>query len=93
MENYMHDNIPALARMRNKALAGGGPDKIEVQHKRGKLSARERIELLVDEDSFEEFDIRYFVISLNVTWFLILYLSSISFWRNSLANLHSLLFG
>ena len=56
MENYMHDNIPALARMRDEALTGGGSDKIEVQHKRGKLSARERIELLVDENSFEEFD-------------------------------------
>ena len=56
MENCINDNIPVLERMRNEALMGGGKDKIEKQHKRGKLSARERIELLVDEDSFEEFD-------------------------------------
>ena len=34
-----------------KALAGGGPEKVAKHHKRGKLTARERIELLVDEDS------------------------------------------
>ncbi len=56
MENCINDNIPVLERMRNEALMGGGKDKIENQHKRGKLSARERIEILVDEDSFEEFD-------------------------------------
>ena len=34
-----------------KALAGGGPKYVERHHKRGKLLARERVELLIDEDS------------------------------------------
>src|SRR5260370_12954700 len=33
---------------------GGGPDKIEKQHKQGKLTARERIDLLLDKDSFQQ---------------------------------------
>jgi propionyl-CoA carboxylase beta chain len=40
----------------NQALAGGGVQRIEKQHQEGKLSARERIAELVDDDSFEEFD-------------------------------------
>src|SRR5207244_661759 len=39
-----------------KARAGGGEARIEAQHKRGKLTARERVELLMDKGSFEEFD-------------------------------------
>ena len=39
-----------------QARLGGGQGRIDAQHKRGKLSARERIELLLDEGSFEEFD-------------------------------------
>jgi len=38
----------------NKALEGGGKDRIEKQHKKGKLTARERIHFLLDEGSFEE---------------------------------------
>src|SRR5499433_1898762 len=45
-----------LERRRAKARAGGGAARIEAQHARGKLTARERLELLLDEDSFEEFD-------------------------------------
>ena len=42
---------------RNKAArAGGGKERVERQHKAGKLSARERIDLLLDEGSFEELD-------------------------------------
>ncbi|MEI6125764.1 MAG: acyl-CoA carboxylase subunit beta, partial [Pseudomonadota bacterium] len=43
--------------MKDEAFQGGGAARIEGQHRRGKLTARERIELLHDEDSFEEFDI------------------------------------
>ncbi len=44
-------------RLRNAAAeAGGGAERRERQHKEGKLSARERIELLLDEGSFEELD-------------------------------------
>jgi len=39
-----------------KAKLGGGQDRIDKQHKKGKLSARERIELLLDKNSFEELD-------------------------------------
>src|SRR5512140_1634520 len=42
--------------MRAEAKLGGGQERIDAQHHKGKLTARERIELLVDERSFEEFD-------------------------------------
>lgn len=45
-----------LEERRAAALAGGGALRIAAQHKRGKLTARERIELLLDHGSFEEFD-------------------------------------
>ncbi|MCG2676895.1 methylmalonyl-CoA carboxyltransferase [bacterium] len=46
-----------LKEKREKILLGGGNEKIEAQHKKGKLTARERIDLLLDEGSFEETDI------------------------------------
>src|SRR5512136_2147486 len=49
--------LKALETMRNETLKGGGVELIEDQHRRGKLTARERIELLLDEGSFEEFDL------------------------------------
>src|SRR6478736_2267920 len=45
-----------LDQRRADARAGGGVARVEAQHKRGKLTARERIELLLDKGSFEEFD-------------------------------------
>ncbi len=45
-----------LAERRDQAGAGGGPRRVAAQHAKGKLTARERIELLLDEGSFEEFD-------------------------------------
>src|SRR5439155_22438560 len=45
-----------LRDMKEQALRGGGPDAIERQHARGKLSARERLELLLDPGSFVEVD-------------------------------------
>ncbi len=52
-----NDNLASLEAMKNTAFQGGGARRIEVQHKKGKLTARERIELLLDEGSFEEFDL------------------------------------
>src|ERR1700736_2236932 len=52
----MKDIVDKLAHRRSGARAGGGAARIEAQHKRGKLTARERMELLMDRDSFEEFD-------------------------------------
>ena len=48
--------LERLQRMRELSLAGGGPERIAAQHKKGKLTARERIEFLVDEGSFVELD-------------------------------------
>ena len=45
-----------LESLRQEAKLGGGKKRIESQHKKGKLTARERIKLLVDEGSFEEID-------------------------------------
>jgi propionyl-CoA carboxylase beta chain len=52
----MHEVIEELERKRQAAALGGGQNRIDVQHSRGKLTARERIELLLDEGSFEEWD-------------------------------------
>ena len=48
--------LQRLRRMREATLLGGGAKRIEVQHKKGKLTARERIDLLLDEGSFVELD-------------------------------------
>ncbi len=52
----MHDIIQQLEEKRAKARLGGGEKRIAAQHAKGKLTARERIELLLDEGSFEEWD-------------------------------------
>ena len=48
--------LQKLETRRNEAKLGGGVKRIEAQHAKGKLTARERIELLLDSGSFEEFD-------------------------------------
>src|SRR5262245_20862890 len=55
-ETAMKDILEKLEERRVRARAGGGEARIEAQHKRGKLTARERLELLMDKGSFEEFD-------------------------------------
>ncbi|HET6720586.1 MAG TPA: acyl-CoA carboxylase subunit beta [Rhodocyclaceae bacterium] len=52
----MHDIIHQLEQKRELARLGGGQKRIDSQHKKGKLTARERIELLLDPGSFEEWD-------------------------------------
>ena len=52
----MKDKIEELKKIREKAKLGGGKARIKAQHDKGKLTARERIELLVDEGSFDEID-------------------------------------
>lgn len=54
MEN--ENKILELRRKREVATLGGGEKRIQDQHDKGKLTARERIKLLLDPDSFEEFD-------------------------------------
>ena len=50
------DRIEALGKRREESRLGGGAKRIEAQHERGKLTARERISYLLDEGSFEEID-------------------------------------
>ncbi len=52
----MKDILQELQDRRENARLGGGQRRIDAQHGRGKLTARERIELLLDADSFEEYD-------------------------------------
>jgi propionyl-CoA carboxylase beta chain len=52
----MRDKLALLEQRRAESELGGGAARIEAQHKKGKLSARERIELLLDEGSFTEID-------------------------------------
>ena len=52
----MKDILEALEDRRANARLGGGQVRIDAQHKRGKLTARERVELLLDHGSFEEYD-------------------------------------
>ena len=51
-----HDVKAELERRREAARLGGGERRIEAQHAKGKLTARERLELLLDDGSFEEWD-------------------------------------
>jgi len=50
------EKIQYLRRQKSEALLGGGQKRIDAQHKKGKLTARERIDLLLDEGSFQEID-------------------------------------
>ena len=50
------DKIKQLIDLRAQAKLGGGEKRIDSQHKKGKMTARERIEILLDEGSFEEYD-------------------------------------
>ncbi|MCB0833234.1 MAG: acyl-CoA carboxylase subunit beta [Bacteroidetes bacterium] len=52
----MDKKVEVLRKLKQEALLGGGEKRIEAQHKKGKLTARERLELLLDENSFEELD-------------------------------------
>jgi propionyl-CoA carboxylase beta chain len=52
----MSDIIRQLKEMREAARLGGGQRRIDTQHAKGKLTARERIDVLLDADSFEEWD-------------------------------------
>jgi len=52
----LKEKLAKLEEMRREAQLGGGQKKIDGQHEKGKLTARERLELLLDKNSFEEFD-------------------------------------
>jgi propionyl-CoA carboxylase beta chain len=50
MSNQKH--IQILSEQKAKSRLGGGQDRIEAQHKKGRLTARERIDILLDKGSF-----------------------------------------
>ena len=52
----MSNIIEQLEKKRKEAREGGGKKRVDAQHARGKLTARERIDILLDENSFEEYD-------------------------------------
>src|SRR6056297_4013831 len=52
----MDDRIEELREKREKARQGGGEDRIAKQHDKGKMTARERIDYFLDDDTFQEFD-------------------------------------
>src|SRR5258708_38925077 len=52
----MQEILRQLEEMREAARGGGGERRVQAQHAKGKLTARERLELLFDEGSFEEWD-------------------------------------
>ena len=52
----MSNIIEQLEKKRKEAREGGGKNRVDAQHARGKLTARERIDTLIDENSFEEYD-------------------------------------
>src|SRR5438874_2763025 len=56
-KSAVKDRIDQLRELKVRAMLGGGPEAIERQHARGKLSARERLELLLDPASFVETDV------------------------------------
>src|SRR4030066_2502486 len=52
----LEDKFKFLKQKKEEAKIGGGQKRIDEQHQKGKLTARERLEILLDENSFEEFD-------------------------------------
>src|SRR3990172_2320292 len=55
-EERTEDKLSELQRLKELGRLGGGQERIDAQHKRGKLTARERLNVLLDEGSFEELD-------------------------------------
>ncbi|HMD14916.1 MAG TPA: carboxyl transferase domain-containing protein, partial [Bacteroidota bacterium] len=55
-KNLKSNKLQELKKKKEQSFLGGGEKRIEDQHKKGKLTARERIEILLDSDTFEEID-------------------------------------
>lgn len=55
-KELIEEKLRHMFELKSQALEGGGKERIEAQHKKGKLTARERIELLLDKGSFYEID-------------------------------------
>ena len=57
MDTQYQATLETLERLREESVAAGGEQQMAAQHRRGKLTARERLGLLLDAGSFEEFDV------------------------------------
>ena len=62
----MSDIIKLLEKKREEAKLGGGKRRIDSQHAKGKLTARERIEVLLDQDTFEAVSYTHLTLPTNV---------------------------
>ena len=56
VEKKMDAKLERLKKLREESQLGGGPKRIQQQHEKGKLTARERVNLLLDQGSFQEID-------------------------------------
>ena len=56
VEKKIKERLAELRKRREKSRLGGGEEKIKQQHAKGKLTAQERIDLLLDKGTFEEID-------------------------------------
>jgi hypothetical protein len=56
----LEDNLKTLAEMRIETIQGGGPDQIEVQHRKGKLTVRKRLDLLLNHTLWPIFGVGFF---------------------------------
>ena len=63
--NIQQNRISELVERRASARLGGGQERIDAQHRKGKLTARERLELLLDAGSFEVI----FTLSFLIKWY------------------------
>ena len=56
IEKNTKERLTDLSKLRKQSREGGGKKRVDQQHSKGKLTARERIDLLIDEGSFQELD-------------------------------------
>ena len=57
MDTQYQATLETLERLRAESVSAGGEQQLEAQHRKGKLTARERLDLLLDDGTFEEFDV------------------------------------
>ena len=62
------EKLDKLEALNQKAYLGGGVEKIASQHAKNKLTARERIDALLDPGSFEEYDRLKYIVVVILTW-------------------------
>jgi hypothetical protein len=63
-----NEKIERLRALREQSRLGGGPERIEAQHQRSKLTARERLDLLLDPGSFRGLDLSSSIVAVTLAW-------------------------